>query len=442
MTSTFTFAQLDKAANGTALAFTGNSGLTIGNRVIAIARSNEIFGTGNNTGPRLTMESGGYLSLNNGFTTSTSASVFSLSGAGTVTNLDTDGATSNGSVSTLTITGSDTTTFSGSLANGSYLNGALGLTTDAGSLVALNHAGSGTLSLTGTNTHTGGTTVSEGVVVLGHSTDTLSNTGSVSISGGELRLGSNSDSVGTVTISSGSITGTGGTLTASSYVFTDSGVVSAKLAGIAATLSKSGAGTVTLSGNNAYTGPTTVTSGKLVINGNISTSSLTTVQTGGTLGGSGTVAALIVDSGGTLAPGNSPGILSAGNTSLLDGSTLAIEINGSTVGSGYDQLNVTGTVSLAGLLEVSMGYTPAENTMFFILANDGNDAVSGSFDNAPANGGTYTLGGQAFLISYSGDSIANSFTGGNDVVLMVVPEPTAAVLGCLGLLGLLRRRRD
>jgi autotransporter-associated beta strand protein len=342
--STFTFAQLDKAADGTALSFVGNSGLTIGNRVIAIARSNEIFGNGSNTGPRLTMESGGYLSLNNGFNLSTSASVFSLSGAGTVTNLDTDGATSNGNISTLSITGSDTTTFSGTLANGSNLNSALGITTDTGSIIALTHAGSGTLILTG---------------------------------------------------------------------------------------------------NNTYSGATTVNNGKLVVNGSISTSSLTTVNVGGALGGSGTVGAMTIASGGLLAPGNSPGILSAGNTSLEGGSTLSIEMSDSTVGTGYDQLAVTGTLSLAGLLEVNLGsYVPTENTMFFILANDNSDAIAGAFSNAPIDGGSYHFGGQEFQISYFGDSVGKTFSGGNDVVLMVIPEPAAALLGSLGLLGLLRRRRD
>jgi fibronectin-binding autotransporter adhesin len=222
------------------------------------------------------------------------------------------------------------------------------------------------------------------------------------------------------------------------------GEMSGAINGSGLAITKDGAGTWTLSNAvNTYTGLTTVTSGTLIIAGNISTSSLATVRTGGTLGGIGTVGALMVENGGTLAPGNSPGILSAGNTSLLAGSALEIEINGATVGSGYDQLNVTGTISLAGLLNITMGYPPLENSLFFILANEGIDEISGTFSNAPTNGETYSFGGQAFQISYFGDSVGNTFDGGNDVVLMAIPEPAAAtLLGGLGALGLLRRRRD
>lgn len=188
--------------------------------------------------------------------------------------------------------------------------------------------------------------------------------------------------------------------------------------------------------------------GTLVINGSISTS-ITTVNSGGTLGGIGTVGVLNAASGGTVAPGSGPGILAAGNTNLQLGSTFAVDINGATVSTLYDQLNVTGTVTLGGALAVSMGggYTPGTNALFFILNNDGGDAIVGGsvFSNAPTNGGTYTFGGQKFEISYFGDYTgggAGTFTGGNDVVLRAIPEPNvAALLGGLGLLALLRRRR-
>ena len=171
---------------------------------------------------------------------------------------------------------------------------------------------------------------------------------------------------------------------------------------------------------------------------------MTTIKSGGTLGGSGYVGGLSVEGGGTLAPGNSPGILNVGSTSLATLSTFAVEINGNTVSTQYDQLNVTGTLSLSGLLSVSMGYTPADSALFFIIANDGlpTDAITGTFSNAPVDGGIYKLGGQDFKISYFGDSVTNSFIGGNDVVLMAIPEPSATLLvGGLGFLVMLRRRR-
>jgi len=205
-------------------------------------------------------------------------------------------------------------------------------------------------------------------------------------------------------------------------------------------LTKKGTGSLTLTGTHTYTGATSVEAGSLVINGNISTSILTTVQSGATLLGVGTTGDLTVLSGGTLGPGNSPGILNVGDMDLQLGASLNIELNGVTAGTGYDQLNVTGTTTLAGLLSLTTGFTPTNGDLFFILLNDDTDAVNGTFAGL-ANNATLTSGGQEFQISYFGDSGTNSFTGGNDVVLMAVPEPRAAILGGLGILALLRRRR-
>lgn len=206
-------------------------------------------------------------------------------------------------------------------------------------------------------------------------------------------------------------------------------------------LIKTGGGTLVLnSGASNYAGVTSVTTGKLVVNGNISTSATTTVSGTGTLGGSGTVGSLIVQAGGTLAPGNSPGILNTGSLDLQTGSTLGIEIDGLGAGTNYDQLNVTGSATLAGLLSVSLGFSPTNGDLFFILLNDSDDAVNGTFSGL-ADSSEFNVGDQDFRISYFGNSATSSFTGGNDVVLMAVPEPGAALLGSLGLLVLLRRRR-
>ena len=96
---------------------------------------------------------------------------------------------------------------------------------------------------------------------------------------------------------------------AHTLVFTGSGdwLMNANLkptSGTAFSVTKNTAGTLILDGTNGYTGATSVTDGKLIVNGNISTST-TTVSGTGTLGGGGTVATVIVQTGGTLAPGNS-----------------------------------------------------------------------------------------------------------------------------------------
>ena len=229
----------------------------------------------------------------------------------------------------------------------------------------------------------------------------------------------------------------------------------------ATTFTKSGTGTLTLTNVNTYSGDTTINTGTFKLAGagsignspNIMVGSATvldaTTATGGFVVGSGQTVSgtgeiqgsTTIQLGGTLAPGNAgAGVLNTlGNIDFSTDSTFTIELNGTTVGTEYDQLNVTGSASLAGLLGVSVSILPDNNTLFFILTTTG--GTTGAFSNAPTDGGTYTFDGQEFQISYQANAGTNTFTGGNDVALMVVPEPAAALLGGIGLLLILRRRR-
>ncbi|RYD79518.1 MAG: PEP-CTERM sorting domain-containing protein, partial [Verrucomicrobiaceae bacterium] len=188
-----------------------------------------------------------------------------------------------------------------------------------------------------------------------------------------------------------------------------------------------------------YTGLTSVDEGTLLVTGSIS-GSATFVNPGGTLSGAGSVGEITVNSGGTLAPGNGPGLMSSG-TALFNGGVFALELTS----TGSDQLIVTGGVSLMvdSPLTISLGFTPAPATVFTIVANDDIDPVdttSGLFSfagNPLSQGEQFTVSGQAFTISYDGGD-------GNDIVLTAVPEPGTALslLGGLGvLLGFNRTRR-
>ncbi|WP_095077086.1 autotransporter domain-containing protein [Pseudomonas sp. Irchel s3h17] len=91
-------------------------------------------------------------------------------------------------------------------------------------------------------------------------------------------------------------------------------------------LTKQGIGTLVLTGNNTYSGPTLVNQGRLAINGALD--STVTVNDSGILGGSGRVGALRANSGGTVAPGNSIGTLNvAGDVTFAPGSTYAVEVS-------------------------------------------------------------------------------------------------------------------
>ncbi len=231
---------------------------------------------------------------------------------------------------------------------------------------------------------------------------------------------------------------------------TDGARISGVLSGVLVNdLVKTGAGTLELTGANTYTGATHVQDGTLLVNGSTAASFMTHVRNGATLGGKGTVGAVRVEAGSVLAPGDVAGNASVFGTKdlLFAGGTAKLQLNlgGATAGgnstTGYDQLSVTGTVTLNGAqLEGSLlnGFQPGASDLFFVILNDGTDAVSGTF----AQGALLAAGGQQFEISYTADSAGGSFAGGNDVALRAIPEPASGLLALAGgtLLGLRRRR--
>jgi hypothetical protein len=126
--------------------------------------------------------------------------------------------------------------------------------------------------------------------------------------------------------------------------------------------------------------------------GNLSGLTGLVIHSGGTLAGVGTVTTpggFIVQSGGTLAVG---GLGSAGtlnldsNLTMAAGSALAIDINGTTAGSGYDRLFVTGTPDVAGAtLAVTHGYAATNGDSYAVLLNNSGNAITGSY-TLPNNG--------------------------------------------------------
>ena len=107
-----------------------------------------------------------------------------------------------------------------------------------------------------------------------------------------------------------------------------------------------------------------------------------TVENGGVVQGNGTIGGdLVVNSGGSLSPGQSPGCLAIDNLDYSGGGQLTSEIGGNTACSGYDQLQVNGTVTLGAALSLSAysSYIPVGGETYLIIDNDGVDPVSGIF---------------------------------------------------------------
>ena len=199
--------------------------------------------------------------------------------------------------------------------------------------------------------------------------------------------------------------------------------------------------------------------GRLVINSIANTYTGNTSVNAGSIGGTGaTGGQLIVASGATLAPGDGVGTFATKTTLNLQlGSIFAVELahgGGATpvAGTDYDQMKVgtgtgvtsTGTVTLGGgELVLTLGTGVQAGDLFFIILNDGTDAVAGTPGtfNGLAQGAT--LPGGQFRISYTADSVAGTELNGNDVALiaLAVPEPGTALLALFGAATLLRGRR-
>jgi hypothetical protein len=125
-----------------------------------------------------------------------------------------------------------------------------------------------------------------------------------------------------------------------------------------------------------------------------------------------------------------------------------MEIEGLLAGNGngfHDQAVVNGTVTLgldSALSLTTFSGTYAPNDLLFLLLNDDIDAINGTFSGLAQGDVVSNYGGFDWQISYTANSSGNSVTGGNDIALMaVIPEPSTALLGGLGMLMLLRRRR-
>jgi autotransporter-associated beta strand protein len=231
---------------------------------------------------------------------------------------------------------------------------------------------------------------------------------------------------GNITFDVGNVTGSGAAdlIVSTELENTDSGTIAT--AGTSS-LTKSGAGTMLLEGSHSYSGATTVNDGVLLVNGSLAGTGAVNVLNTSTLGGNGEIAgAVSIASTAFLSPGNSIGT-DLGLASLdLDG-TLEIEWD-STVMPRVDFFEVIGALSLDAGSTVSFtnlgaGSLTAGPTNGFVFAQYG--SLTGTFGN--------------IVGLPSGFSIDYNYGGLNQIA--IVPEPSVSLLGALGALGLVFRRR-
>jgi outer membrane autotransporter protein len=295
----------------------GTTGSVLGNVTdngsLAFDRSDSVAFGGAISGTGALVQSGsGTLTLtaNNTYAGNTTINAGTLQiGNGGATGSITGNVTDNG---TLAFDRSDSVTFGGAISG-------------TGALVQL---GSGILTLTGTNTYSGGTMISAGTIQVGNGGATGSILGNIADNGTLIFNRSSALSFG------GVISGTG-------------------------SVEQNGSGTTILSGINTYTGGTIVNAGTLTVN-SAQALGLGNVQV----------------NGGILRADPQP-INVKGNYTQNAGGTLQLQVAGANPGQ-YDTLNVGGNAALGGTLQLlSLGFQPKAGNQLTLVTAGG--VVSGRF---------------------------------------------------------------
>ncbi len=275
-----------------------------------------------------------------------------------------------------------------------------------------------TLVLTGNNTYTGATTISSGTLQIGN--------------GGGF----------------GSIDSTSSVNNNGALIYNRNGATTASYAiGGSGTLEKQGAGTLTLTGNNTYTGGTTVSTGTLLVNNTSDSgtgSGSLLVSAGATLGGSGEIAGITTISG-ILAPGNSIGTLTVANDVTWNGSLLSD-------GTANWKFEL-GAANTADLLRITGGASEFLKGSGSVFCFDFmGSTATGTFtlvdwDSTASFGGG--VGGTSFAATdFTATNLGGGNTGtfqfnGSQLQFQAIPEPSAGVLMVIAgtALFVLRRRR-
>jgi hypothetical protein len=332
----------------------------------------------------------------------------------------------------------------------------------AGGGAGLTMAGGGTLALNAANTYGGNTTITSGTLAINNANAISS--GELIITGGSL----NNTSGGAITLATnnaqswnGDFTfvgtndlnlGTGGvTLGAARSVTVAAGnlTVGGNIAGTAFGLTKEGAGTLVLSGSNAYTGTTTINAGTLRISGGnaisnsgvvslanaagvgfevISSETISSLRGGGAAGGTVTVA-----SGQTLTVAESGSQTFSGMIAGAGG--LALNGSGTTALTGANSYTGTTTIS-AGTLSIGSGGTTGSLSASSAIVN--NAALAFNRSNTVTQGTDFSsaaITGTGSLVKNGSGTViltaSNAYTGGTTINAGTLQVGNAGTTGSL-----------
>lgn len=204
--------------------------------------------------------------------------------------------------------------------------------------------GEGALTLTNSNSYTGGTILNAGTLTLGSADSLGAPGGNLTLNGGTLDLNVSAPGVGDVVFNGGNFVN--GTLYYATAFEVQTGSLAAALDG-ESTLTKTGPGTFTLSGDNTYTGGTIVSAGTLAVissanlgdaSGDVTVEAGSTLATGAdfvadrTISASG-AGALVSNTGNLNIGYNTTGSLALSNGAALEASNLNIGYNNGSSGS-------------------------------------------------------------------------------------------------------------
>jgi autotransporter-associated beta strand protein/T5SS/PEP-CTERM-associated repeat protein len=386
------------------------------NQAYAIDTSDEyitLFSALTSDGGSLTKQGTGTLTLNGGINSYTGNTSIH-SGTLLVSGLLAD--SSNVSVATGATYELGATDTIGSIAGNGTINiysynltagGANASTTFGGVLAgtgSFTKAGTGTLTLSGNNTYTGGTTLAGGTLSLG-SNEAVGTEGTLSFSGGTLQFTANNTTDYSARFSQDvnqayAIDTNGQNITLANVLTSDGG-----------SLTKQGTGTLTLTGNNTYTGSTTIDAGALQI-GNASDSASISNSSIGYLGfdiGSNGTAS--VSTGGTWTTTGDLFVGYAGNGNLTVSGGTVSNVNGVIgvmAGSNGSVTISGGNWTNSGSLTIGSGGTGS------LIVSGGNvsnvNGAIGYESSATISGGNWTNSGNLYIAANANSTL--TITGG------------------------------